>query len=115
MLLKVIKCKLLTTYEEARSLTFKVTIRGCDRDKSRNQESWPNGVTVSLFRERNSVSRIKRSSDLTSSISGRRQPDMEMTQRKAINQKESVNQNKSPKKSVRFSDQVDWLLQSNHF
>ena len=54
--LPIIHCKLLTTYEHARTLTFKVTIDKFDLDKSRNPLTWPSGSTVSLFKERSEKS-----------------------------------------------------------
>ena len=77
--------KTLTTYENARSLTFKFTVKASDCEKSKDPNIWPPGVTVDLYRERrqstkgNDVAARKRSTRL----------------------KES--------KSVRFSDQDQWL------
>ena len=77
--------KMLTTYDNARSLTFKFTVKASDGEKTKDPNIWPAGVTVDLYREKrqpakgNDVAVRKRSTRL----------------------KES--------KSVRFSDQDLWL------
>ena len=50
--LRGIKCELLTKFPNARSLTFKVTIKASDNATSRNPKTWPYGVSVTLFKER---------------------------------------------------------------
>ena len=50
--LNVVRCLLLTTYEQARTLTFKLTIKGSDFTKSQDMSLWPAGVTVKPFREK---------------------------------------------------------------
>ena len=50
--LNVVRCLLLTTYEQARTLTFKLTIKGSDYTKSQDMTLWPAGVTVKPFREK---------------------------------------------------------------
>ena len=50
--LNVVWCTLLTTYEHARTLTFKLTITSSDNEKSKNMAVWPPGVTVKPYRER---------------------------------------------------------------
>ena len=41
---------LLTKYEGARSLSFKITIRSCDYDKVINSDIWPVGVRIRRFK-----------------------------------------------------------------
>ena len=48
--LHVLSCDLLTKYEGARSLSYKVTIKSCDFDKAKNPELWPYRVGVRLFK-----------------------------------------------------------------
>ena len=48
--LKLLNCDLLTKYEGARSLSFKITIRSSDYEKATNAELWPIGVGVRAFK-----------------------------------------------------------------
>lgn len=50
--LKVVDCQLLTTYEKSRSLSYKVTIKASDYDKSRDPATWPYRVSVRPFKHR---------------------------------------------------------------
>ena len=44
--------KALTTYNNARSLTFKFTVNATNREKLKNSTIWPTGVTVEAYKER---------------------------------------------------------------
>ena len=48
--LHVLSCDLLTKYEGAQSLSYKVMIKSCDFDKAKNPELWPYRVGVRLFK-----------------------------------------------------------------
>ena len=50
--LSVVRCMLLTTYEHARSLTFKLTIKASDYEKSQDPAIWPSGVSVKPYKEK---------------------------------------------------------------
>ena len=50
--MKVVDCELLTTYENARSLSYKVTIKASDYVKSRDPATWPYRVSVHPYRIR---------------------------------------------------------------
>ena len=50
--LNVVRVTRLTTYEHARSLTFKITVKASDNEKSQDSAMWPTGVSVRLFREK---------------------------------------------------------------
>jgi hypothetical protein len=50
--LNVVRSTLLTTYEHARTLTFKLTIAGSDYAKSQDMALWPPGVTVKPYKEK---------------------------------------------------------------
>ena len=41
---------LLTKYEGARSLAYKVTIKSCDFDKAKNPEIWPSRIGIRLYK-----------------------------------------------------------------
>ena len=59
--LHVSSCDLLTRYEGARSLAFKVTVRSCDYEKAISPDIWPVGIGVRMFeffqRDKNNVGR----------------------------------------------------------
>ena len=44
--------KALTTYDNARSLTFKFSVRATDHEKSKDLKIWPAGVSVEAYKER---------------------------------------------------------------
>ena len=48
--LNVLSCDLLTKYENARSLAYKISIRSCDYEKAQDPEIWPLRVGVRLFK-----------------------------------------------------------------
>ena len=48
--LKIGSCDLLTKYEGAHSLSFKITTMSSEYDKVRNPEIWPVGVGIRLFK-----------------------------------------------------------------
>ena len=47
--LKVLNCELLTKYEGARSLAYKITIKSCDLDIAQDPNTWPDKVGIRLF------------------------------------------------------------------
>ena len=47
--LKVVDCVLLTTYEQARSLTYKITIKAKDFEKSQDPATWPYRISFRPF------------------------------------------------------------------
>ena len=49
---KILGCDILTKYEGARSLSFKITIRSCDYEKIINSDIWPVGVGIRQFSPR---------------------------------------------------------------
>ena len=51
--LDILDCVLLTKYDGARSLAFKVTIKAMDFEKSKNVDIWPYGVGVRRFKHFN--------------------------------------------------------------
>ena len=57
--LRVLSCDLLTKYERARSLSYKITVKSCDYDKAHNPEIWPARVGVRLFKFFNASSEMK--------------------------------------------------------
>ena len=48
---EVIDCSLLTTYEDAQTLSYKITIKAGDYNKSRDPAFWPNRVRVCDYRK----------------------------------------------------------------
>ena len=48
--IKVLGCVLLTKYEHARTLSYKVTIKACDYEKSQDPSIWPYRIGVRPFR-----------------------------------------------------------------
>ena len=50
--IKTSNWKALTTYENARSLTFKFTVKATDHEKLKDLTIWPTGVTVETYKER---------------------------------------------------------------
>ena len=48
--IKVLGCALLTKYEHARTLSYKVTIKACDYEKSQDPSIWPYRIGVRPFR-----------------------------------------------------------------
>ena len=48
--LNILSCDLLTKYEGARLLSFKITIRSSEYEKVTNPEMWPVGVGVRQFK-----------------------------------------------------------------
>ena len=57
--LRVLSCDLLTKYEGARSLSYKITVKSCDYDKAHNPEIWPARVGVRLFKFFNAPREMK--------------------------------------------------------
>ena len=54
-------CVLLTKYEGARSLSYKIAIKSCDYEKATSPEIWPTRVGVRLFKffdKRNSAKNV---------------------------------------------------------
>ena len=47
--IKILGCDILTKYEGARSLSFKITIRSCDYEKMINSDIWPVGIRQFKF------------------------------------------------------------------
>ena len=47
--IKVLDCVLLTKYEQARTLSYKITIKARDYGKSQNLSMWPYRVRVRVF------------------------------------------------------------------
>ena len=47
--LKVVDCVLLTTYEQARSLSYKITIEAKDFEKSQDPATWPYRISFRPF------------------------------------------------------------------
>ena len=59
--LHVASCDLLTKYEGARPLPYKIAIKSCDYEKATNPEIWPARVGVRLFKffdNRNSAKNV---------------------------------------------------------
>ena len=48
--IKILGCDILTKYEGARSLSFKITIRSCDYEKIINSDIWPVGIGIRQFK-----------------------------------------------------------------
>ena len=48
--LQVLSCDLLTKYEGARSLAYKITIKSCDYEKAWNPELWPSRVGLRQYK-----------------------------------------------------------------
>ena len=48
----IVDCSRLTTYENARSLSYKVTIKAKDYEKSKDPTTWPFRVSVRPFKEK---------------------------------------------------------------
>ena len=57
--IEVLDCVLLTKYEHARTLSYKVTIRACDYEKSQDASIWPYRIGVRPFK--NAKSRYQNS------------------------------------------------------
>ena len=59
--LHVSSCDLLTRYEGAQSLAFKVTVKSCDFEKAISPDIWPVGIGVRMFKffqkDKNNVGR----------------------------------------------------------
>ena len=53
--IKVLDCVLLTKYEHARTLSYKVTIKACDCQKSEDPSIWAYRIGVSRFRNPNNT------------------------------------------------------------
>ena len=49
--LNVVSCDLLTKYEGARSLSYKIAIKSCDDEKATNPEIWVSGYSDVLITE----------------------------------------------------------------
>ena len=47
--LKVVDCVLLTTYEQVRSLSYKITIKAKDFEKSQDPATWPYRISFRPF------------------------------------------------------------------
>ena len=48
--LHVVSCDLLTKYDGARSLAYKVAVKASDLEKAQNPDTWPNKVGIRLFK-----------------------------------------------------------------
>ena len=48
--LHVVSCDLLTKFEGARSLAYKVVVKASDLEKAQNPDTWPNKVGIRLFK-----------------------------------------------------------------
>ena len=48
--LEILDCELITKFQGARTISFKVTIDSKDYDKSQNPQFWPYRVGIRLFR-----------------------------------------------------------------
>ena len=48
--IKILGCDILTKYEGAHLLSFKITIRSCDYEKIINSDIWPVGVGIRQFK-----------------------------------------------------------------
>ena len=102
-------CQLLTTYENAQSLTYKITLRACDQDTVKDPAIWPDMVTVQPFKQKR-----RQSTATQSSTTGNANDGMKMgggilkgSSRKVI---------KSPKGlSVRFTNEEVHGIMVNHF
>ena len=49
--IKAVNCELLTKHDQARSFSFKLTVKAIDLQKAKNQNTWPNGVGVRMYNE----------------------------------------------------------------
>ena len=61
--IKVSDCVLLTKYEQARTLSFKVTIRANEYEKSQDPSMWPYGVKVRRYRTNNRRNHIMKQTE----------------------------------------------------
>ena len=62
--IKVLNCELITTWTEARSNSFKVTIKAYQTERALSNEIWPYGVGVRRFRNQKGSARNKNSSNM---------------------------------------------------
>ena len=58
--IKVLNCELITTWAEARSNSFKVTIKAYQTERALSNEIWPYGVGVRRFRNQKGSARNKK-------------------------------------------------------
>ena len=129
--LKVVDCVLLTTYEQARSLSYKITIKAKDFEKSQDPATWPYSISFRLFIKR--TVKITRQNESKSATTGQhfRQYNSNVQKRRYSSRQENsdrkwryqssrrndngiteegnqVGSNKSSR-SVHFDDSVVWL------
>ena len=97
---------LLTTYDEAKSYAYKITIKTYDLEKIKSVSIWPQTVTVQHFKEKN------RSLNSRSNITEhkRKQGILKTSNYDALNTKRNVANGPNDKLSVQFAnDRNEWL------
>ena len=117
--LKVVDCVLLTTYEQARSLSYKITIKAKDFEKSQDPATWPYRISFRPFINRRV--KITRQNESKSATTGQNfSSRQENSDRKwryqssgrndngITDEGNQVGSNKSSR-SVHFDDSVVWL------
>jgi hypothetical protein len=96
---------LLTTYDEAKSYAYKITVNTYDLEKIKSTSIWPQTVVVQHFKEKNSLSSR---SNITEHK--RKQGILKISNYGALNTQRNVVNGPNDKLSVHFAnDRNEWL------